>query len=175
MSDAQLQHDPRTKSNIKELLYHYLYDPIEKKLDEEIKALVIANAKALKSSQRGFVYRNHWYTTEPDKPAPRRKDRLIPALKSRMDEYLAEVTTLNTQELPYVMGFINQVLNSSDDLQDYFQVFPESLHEPLQTMIGSCPCRMTRLAPETAQEMRERNAHPIQLIQSRLVLNLLIQ
>lgn len=175
MTTVQLRHDPRSKQQIKDCLYHFLYDPVERKLEKRIRAIILANQKARGSSQFGFIYRNNWYTLEPDKPAPRRKDRLVDALKDKMDEYLADVENLNKREIPYVLGFINQVLNSSDDMQDYLRVFPEPLHPPLHDIIKKCPCRTTKLSPETVEEMKERNREPIEMIKSRLVLNLLLQ
>lgn len=174
-TDTQLRHDPRTKQQIKDRLYRYLYAPVERKLHLRIKEIIIANSRALASSQTGFMYRNEWYTLEPDKPAPRRKDRLVKALKPQMDEYLKEISQLNNTEIPYVLGFINTVLNSSDDMNDYLQVFPTPLHPPLKEMIATCPCRTTKLHPETVAEMQERNQVSIEMIKSRLVTNLLLQ
>ena len=174
-TDTQLHHDPRTKKQIKDCLYEYLYAPVDRKLYQRIREIIVANSRALASSQTGFMYRNVWYSLEPTKVAPRRKDRLVPALRDRMEEYLTEKAQLNDYEIPYVLGFINAVLNSSDDMQDYLLVFPSPLHPPLKKMIDSCPCGTTRLQPETVEEMQERNRLPIELIKSRLVTNLLLQ
>jgi len=88
--------------------------------------------------------------------------------------YLKEVNELNMHEIPYVMGFINQVLNSSDDLNDYLRVLPETMHRPLKELMDICPCRTTKLSPETVEEMRTRNNHSIELMKRRLVTNLLL-
>lgn len=174
-ADTQLRHDPRTKQMIKDRLYKYLYAPVERKLHTRIKGIIIANSRTLSSSQTGFMYRNEWYSLEPDKPAPRRKDRLVNALKPQMDEYLKEIKQLNNTEIPYVLGFINTVLNSSDDMNDYLQVFPTPLHTPLKEMIDTCPYLTTKLQPETVAEMQARNQVSIEMIKSRLVTNLLLQ
>lgn len=171
----RIEHDPRTKQQIKDRLYHFLYDPVQRKFDLRLKHLIVANAKALSSSQDGFMYRNHWYTLSPDQPQPRPSDRLVPALRPEMDAFLRDRHQLNSYEIPYVLNYINQVLNSSDDMQDYLRAFPEPLHRPLNEMIESCPCRSTKLPPETIEELQERNHIPIELIKQRLVTNLLLQ
>lgn len=175
MTTHQLQHDPRTKQQIKDALYTYLYAPVERKLKRTLDELIVANSRALASSHDSFIYRNKVYKREETSKVPRRKNPLVPALHERMDAYLAQVEQLNTQEIPYVVGFINQVLNSSDDMQDYLRVFPEPLHPPLHEMIDKCPCHTTKLKTETVEELVARNQEPIELIKHRLVHNLLLQ
>ena len=175
MTGTQLHHDPRTKQQIKNCLYEYLYSPVQRKMNKRIKEIIVANSKAQASSQTGFMYRNEYYCIDEKAIPPRRKIRLLDSLKPKMEEHLQETKHLNEYEIPYVLGFINQVLNSSDDMQDYLKVFPTPLHPPLQKMIDSCPCSNSKLTPETADEMAKRNEVPINLIKSRLVLNLLLQ
>lgn len=174
--DSSLRHDPRTKSQIRDVLYHYLYDPVIRKFKKELDEIVVANTRAVGSASFSFVYRNEMYVKSDFTGRPPLKaNRLVAALQERMDKYLHDLGEVNNTELPYVMGFVNQVLNSSNDMEDYLLVFPSVLHPPLKDMIDTCPCHNSKLAHETAEEMRERNQHSIELIKRRLAYNLLVQ
>jgi hypothetical protein len=120
-----------------------------------------------------FSYKGVTYNCDVTAP-PLRKNRLVPALRATMDEYLEEVEQLNNHELPYVLGFINQVLNSSPDLTDYLRIFPESVHHPLTKMMATCPCRNTSLPDERVLHLQSKNQAPIDMMRQRLVMNLLL-
>lgn len=174
-ADSQTIYNPRIKEQIRSTLYDYLYAPVDRKLRTRIKEIVIANSQALASSQTGFSYRNEWYTLEPDKPLPRRKDRLVPQLREQMEAYLAEKAELTDHEMPYVMGFIVATLNASDDMRDYLLVFPSPLHPPLKKLGDTGLTSETRLSPDAIAQLQDRNAVSIELVKSRLVTNLLLQ
>ena len=91
-----------------------------------------------------------------------------------MDDYLKEVEQLNKKELPFVIGFINQVLNSSNDFQDYFKLLPEAIHAPLEAVMVTCPCRHRHLTEQDIQAIKDKNATNITLLKKRLMQNLLI-
>jgi hypothetical protein len=115
------------------------------------------------------------YTSESTPPpAMRARNKLLPQLRPPMDEYLKDVQQLNTIELPFVLGFINQVLNASNSLQDYLRLLPESVHRPVLQMVASCPCHTTQLPDERVLQLVEKNVDSIALMKQRLVTNLLI-
>lgn len=170
----ELQHDPRTKQQIKELLYDLLYRPILQSYQKQLKNIILKNCQLQKSTHESMMYRGEVYvsmdcTTAP----PRMVSPLHAQLKPEMDEYLKELSSLNSHELPYVLGYINQVLNSSNNLPDYLRLFPDSVHQPLLKLI-SYACRNPDLTDEDVETLRTRNAVPIELMKQRLVLNLLL-
>ena len=169
----KLEHDPKTKSQIKDALYGFLYDPVQKQFKNRIDTLIIRNTIMGGYSHKHFTYKGEVYNSDVT-PPPVRKNRLQAALRGEMDDYLADVAELNGKELPYVLGFLNQVLNSSSDLTDYMRVFPESVHHPLRQLMATCPCRTTTLGEERVSTLMARNQEPINMIKQRLVLNLLI-
>lgn len=168
-----LQHDPRTKSQIKELLYAFLYEPVQRQFKTRLDSLIIRNTAIAVASHQSFTYRGNLYTIDTS-PVPRKLTRLVPQLHPDMDAYLADLKQLNDKEVPYVMGFINQVLNASNDPHDCLRLLPSSVHQPIQALIDSCPCRTKKLTDEQVQEMQTRNQHSIDLVKSRMVINLLI-
>lgn len=168
-----LQHDPRTKQQIKDMLYAFLYEPVQRQFKQRLDTLIKRNTAINGASHLSFTYRGHLYTCDIA-PPPRKLNRLNPQLVPDMDAYLADVKQLNDKEVPYVLGFINAVLNASNDLHDYLRVFPQSLHPPIQKLIDSCPCRTKKLTDAEVREMQAKHQQYIDLAKQRLVTNLLI-
>lgn len=173
MSNETLTHDPRTKSQIKELLYAFLYEPVQRQFKHRLDALITRNTMITGASHNSFAYKGHLYSNDPA-AQPRKLTRLVPQLAPDMDAYLTELKQLNDLEVPYVMGFINQVLNSSNDLHDYLRLLPSSVHRPIQELINSYPYRTKHLSDEQVQEMQAKNQQAIDLVKRRMVTNLLI-
>jgi hypothetical protein len=171
MSD-QLQHDPRTKQQIKDMLYASLYEPVEKQFKKRIYDIVAKNTSLIGSSHESFIYKAEYYSNVQTKP-PIKMNRLVMHLRPTMDEYIKDLKNLNDKELPYVLGFLNQVLNASDSLQDYMLLLPESMHQPLQKLIETCPCRKNNLTQEKIKALHDRNQQPIAMIKQRMVMNLI--
>lgn len=168
-----LEHDPRTKSQIKDAIYTYVYGPVQKQFKDRIEAIIIRNTLMGGYGHKHFAYKGVVYNSDVT-PPPIKKNRLMPALRIQMEEYLTDTQELNNNELPYVLGFINQVLNSSCDLTDYKRILPESVHYPLDALAATCPCRKTTLGEERVTHLMAKNQEPINMIKRRLVTNLLI-
>lgn len=169
----RLEHDPRTKQQIKDAMYGFLYGPVERQFKGRLDTLIQRNTVIGSYSHRHFSYRGHVYSNDST-PVPTRKNRLQTPLKAEMDAYLADMNELNEKELPHVLGFMNQVLNASCDLADYMRMFPESVHQPLNQLIATCPCRTSNLTPQRVETILSRNKESIGMIKRRLVMNLLI-
>lgn len=168
-----LQHDPRTKQQIKDTLYTFLYEPVQKQFKHRLNHLIQRNTMMLGASHQSFTYKGNLYTYDVA-PPPRKLNRLNPKLIPDMDAYLIDLKQFNDKEIPYVVGFINQVLNASNYLHDYLRVLPQSLHPPIQKLIDSCPYRTKKLTDTEVQEIQAKNQRYIDLVKSRMVMNLLI-
>lgn len=167
------QHDPRTKQQIKDLLFLYLYTPVKQQFKNRIDDLIMRNALICGYSHKSFSYKGEFYSCDI-LPLLSRKNKLVPQLRPEMDKYLKDLEELNNNEIPYVLGFINQVLNSSDSFADYLQIFPSIIHYPLQKMIATNPCTVHQLDQNKIDQLKEKNEKPIRLINRRMSLNLLI-
>jgi hypothetical protein len=168
-----LNYEPTAKHQIKDAITRFLYDPVHRHFQQRMDALIMRNTSLGGYSHKSFVYKGVNYSLETG-PLPLRKNRLMPQLKGEMESYLADVDRINTKELPFVVGFINQVLNTSPSLVDYMAVLPDVVHSPLQRLAETCPCRMGVLDPERIEAMKAKNQQAIDLIKQRLVLNLII-
>lgn len=174
MSDhQQLQHDPRTKQQIKDVLYDFLYTPIQKQFKERVDSIIVKNAVLGACTHASFMYKNVLYSCDQN-ALPRKMNRLLIQLQPAMNDYLKDVKLLNEKELPYVLGYINQVLNSSNDLHDYLRLLPAAVHHPVQLMIDSCPCKAKKLSDETVTMLQVKNQASINMMKARMVTNLLI-
>lgn len=168
-----LQHDPFTKTQIKNALHAFLYDPVKKAFETRKEILVSKNSVLGGFTHRHFLYKGVVYNIETT-PAPAKKNKLLPQLRDEMEDYLADLHRLNVEEMPYVVGFINHVLNTSNDFHDYLRLLPESVHQPIHALMATCPCRLQHLSDEAVAAFKAKNAESITLMKSRLVNNLLI-
>lgn len=171
--DERLQHDPHTKHRIKQFLYSFLYDAADAKRKKQLDDLITRNAFLLGNSIYSFRYKGNVYSMDGH-ANHRRVNNLALALHPVMQEYLRELEELNSVELPFVIGFINQVLNSSNCLPDYLKIFPEAIHRPIEHLIATCPCKSCTLEQSAVDELKTKNQSTIDLIKQRLVTNLLI-
>lgn len=168
----KLEHDPRTKQTIKDALYSFIYGPVQKQFKSRIETLINRNTLMGGHKHKHFTYKGVVYTCDAT-PPPTKKNRLNSNLRDEVDSYLEELNQLNNRELPYVLGFINQVLNASGDLADYKRILPESVHYPINKLMSTCPCRVTSLAEERVTNLTTKNQESIGMIKQRLVMNLL--
>jgi hypothetical protein len=171
--DQQLQHDPKTKKQIKEALYAHLYNPVDSKFQARIDAIIIKNSILTQVGHRSFLYKGQLYSCDSSTP-PRKPNRLHPSLVPQMEEYLKDTKALNEREIPYVLNAINMVLNASNDLHDYLRLLPESMHPPIEKLISTCPCRTKKLSDEAVNTFKQSHAEAIQKMRNRMVMNLII-
>lgn len=168
-----LQHDPKIKQQIKDILYDLLYAPVHRRFQNQLNQLIIQNTLAGKFTHKSFIYKGELYTCDTT-PAPRKMNRLLPQFHANMEAYIAEVTALNKSELPYVLGFINQTMNASNELHDYLRVFPSSIHGPIKHLIDTCTCRTKKLTEAEVAELLANNESARQLMMQRMAINLII-
>ena len=164
-----VQSDPRTKQMIKDMLYSHIYDPVEYRLHEKLKLIMGKNRLLNHHDMDYFSYKAKVYSL--DGTLIRSAPKLDPSLYGEMQEYLKELNELNRVEIPYVLNFINQALNASNDLRDYLKILPECLHKPIQELIDAHECSTERLTAEEVEAFKERNAHSILMVRKRLLLN----
>lgn len=168
-----LQHDPRTKQQIRDEIYQYLYSGLLKHFQTRLDDIIAKNCVLVGNSDKAFTYKGETYVTEGT-VAPRRCIRLNKNLFNHMDEYLKEVKYLNNYELPHVLGYIGAVLNSSNHLHDYIRLLPDSVHRPIEKLIVTCPCKSVRLTADNILEFQQRNKLSLDLMKQRMVHNLLL-
>jgi len=88
-----------------------------------------------------------------------------------MSEYLHEKEQIDTYEAPIVLGGINHLLNSTNNIEDVLVVLPTSLHSDL----GVCfrDTTKARLNQEELEKLKETLKPAITLMKERMALNLL--
>ena len=167
-----LQHDPRTKQLVKDTLFDFLYSHVQEEMKTRLDTIIVKNTLLGGYGHKSFFYKGVLYQCDSTRP-PIKRNLLLPQLRTLMDDYIKDVKQLNEEELPYVLGFINQVLNSSNDFQDYLRLFPNAVHHPLERLALSCPYRTKQLSDDSVETLRKKNQKSIELMKKRMVLNLI--
>lgn len=173
MSEA-LQYDPATKQRIKDAIFDSLYGPVHASFDAALRKIVQRNTAISKSTHNSMYYRGKIYNFESTPPPAQFINECHPSLRKEMDEHLNEVKRLNDFEIPYVVGFITRVLNSTHSLQDYLRIFPESVHEAILNLALECPCKNPHLPNDDIIDIQKKFQPSIELMKERMVRNLII-
>lgn len=167
--------DPRMKGAIKDALIQHLYEPVERAFKRQLDEIIIGNTLAGNYTTKSFHYKGVQYTCEPGLP-PRNWNKLLPQFKARMDEYLAEVRDIDERERPFIFGFLNQVLNSSNHLADYYALIPDSAHAAIRglKMDTSLMYDYPLMPKDKMDRIIAQNQTAITMLKTRLVTNLLL-
>lgn len=162
-----------SKKDIKDAIFDFIYSKTMGEYQKVLDNLIIKNTVLIKSFDEHFVYKNITYSIGKP-PVTYRKNRLHESLYPEMDKYLSELKTLNTEEIPYVINFINSVLNTSNLLGDYLHIFPKYVHPPIQVLINQCPCRNDSVSQKDIDTIISKNLKAVEFIKLRITMNLLI-
>jgi hypothetical protein len=165
----------RLKAEIKEAIERFLYEPVERHFKRRLDEIIIANTLAGKYHVKSFHYKGIQYHCEDGRP-PRDWNRLLPQFKEQMDEYLRDVKAIDEKERPFIFGYINQVLNSSNHLADYYALLPDSAHRPIKELNvdTSFMYPYPLMAKDKMDRILVQNQKPIEMLKTRMVTNLLL-
>lgn len=168
-----LNHDPRTKQNIRDMLHEYLYSPLEEYFRKKRVKIIKANTIRGGFDHPHFQYKGEFYTMTEVRPSLK-KNPLLPEFHAQMDDYLAEFRHIHLEEFPLTLGYITTVLNSSNHYHDYYRLLPEVLHPPLQGLATSCPYQTGVLEHDKVVEIVQKNEKIYNMIKARRVMNTLL-
>lgn len=156
--------------SIRARINNLLYFPVEQDLKKRLKTIAEQNCRLLGVSHLSFSYKGVVFNTEHTLP-PRYSTRLHSSLYGAMSEYLHEKEQIDTYETPLVLGGINHLLNSTNNIEDVLVVLPVSLHSDL----GVCfrDTTKARLSQEELEKLKETLKPAITLMKERMALNLL--
>jgi hypothetical protein len=175
---TDMVYDPKTKAHIKDALYEALYCKVNASYTKQVNALILKNSLLFQNKQMAFIHQGDVirHTDFVPSTAPRRSllNRLHESLESDYDALKDSRNHLNYQELPFVLGYINQVLNASNSFDDYLRLLPSALHTTLEKLKRECPCRTTELPQEFVDQMIKTNSSSIDLLKQRAMTNLLM-
>jgi len=164
---------PTIKQQLKDLLYGFLYTQVNQQFVERLQAITTRHRQLSNSAQPYFLFRGEVYCGDPTVQRDGRIRQLVRGLHPDMDEYVKELKELNDYEIPMVLGFFTNMLNASNDVQDYLRILPESMHTAFDDWLTVYPSTSTTLTDAQIAEIQARNALPIKLLKGRLFLNLL--
>jgi len=173
------EHPMHMKNNIKLDMTEIIYSHIQKQFKDRLQSIYKANVVITKRNYPAFTYKGTYYTIYGTglSPAKTRGFKLDESLHPIMDEWLIDTDKVTEEEMPYVQGYISQVLNSSKYLPDYLLFLPEVLHEPvirrMEIYAKKDIGKETKLQPWVIAKILEDNKDTIALMKQRMVLNLI--
>lgn len=170
----ELVYDPRTKQLIKDRIYSHLYAPVKRDYEQRLESIILKNSQYHGNGQRWMSFRGTDYSLKEAGPQPLPTNRCHPELKGVMQEYVDELSQLINEEVPYVLGFITHTLNTSNSPQDYLRVFPQSVHQPIQSLVDTYGYQHEHLSDEKVDELIRKHEKTIEMVKKRMVLNLLL-
>lgn len=167
---------PLMKKKTHEHLMEFLYADQRQNQRESIKAIINKNSALLASSHRSFIYKNELYVYDDHEKVPRIKNRLQRALVPKMEEWLEEQEQLEADEAFYVSAFLRRVFNVSNNLHDHLALLPDSLQRPVRELWHINPeDEKPNLSPEFIASFKEEHQQDIQILNKRLMKNLLLR
>jgi predicted nucleotidyltransferase len=167
--------DPKFKFTVAEMLEDFIYGKIKQHWEKELTSIIDENNKIHgKLESVGFWYKTDIYL-KPGFISTVEAKKLSPKLYESMDEYLNQKKTIENNEKVYVMGYIVKSLNLSNNVNDYFELLPEVIHEHLKRIHESqFTTAIARLPRDVVNAHYYGHTKEINLLKSRLVSNLLI-
>lgn len=172
-----INYDAHFKQTLKDEMFDFLYLKITDEFQDRESSIIRKNMILQGYPYYQFTYKGQMYWDfQPTAHVPGRTplQKLHPSLHAEMDELIKERDELNNNEVLRSLGFINAVLNTSNNFQDYYSLFPECLYPVLDCMKRECPCRTeATLSTEARTKILTTHANAIEGIRKRLVTNLL--
>lgn len=124
--------DPRMKARIMNAMLNMLYARPLNRLAETRLRLVQRNDFAHGNGISGFCFKGEYYRDNRNVRRTIQVNRLMPELHAEMLEYLTEVSEEIPSEEIRTKGYIQKMLNASDNPADFMRLFPECLLPPVE-------------------------------------------
>lgn len=124
------------KLKVREALLAFIYSPVLERHKRHLKELIDENDALAGVQYFGFMYRNKFHTQSRYARPPQNIPRLYESLHARMDEILDEEQSIEREERPLIVGYIQKWLNSSDDAEVLFKRLPTALRAPFQEVLA---------------------------------------
>ena len=163
-------HNALINYSIRARINDSLYLPVDQDFKKRLKTIAEQNCRLLGVSHLSFSYKGVVFNADHTFPS-RYSTRLHSSLYGAMSEYLHEKEQIDTYEKPIVLGGINHLLNSTNNIEDVLMVLPDSLHSDL----GVCfrDTTKARLNQKKLEKLKETLKPAITLMKERMALNLL--
>jgi hypothetical protein len=169
-----LHYDAGLKLRIRQAIYDDIYGLAETRFKETLQDIIERNSDIHKNEQHCFKYKGHIYTNEAFSKIPRPINWLDQSLYTEMDKYLNSLEEMRDVEMPYVLGYLNKVLRATESFQDYYQLFPSSIHPILKRIEDTCPCKQSSLSEDSVTTIKSGNEIAINKIHKRMTMNMIM-
>lgn len=163
--------DSRFKQMLQQSLVDFTYAPAERIFNERLRQIIELNTTAQGYAHPSFSYKGEFYSLALNEPRFK-TNRLLADFRPMMDKYLEDRQEVEMTEKPYILGFINKVLNQSNSVQDYQHMLPDCVHGGL--FIPENAIALPReMSDDAVLNFRKENEDLIMKLKMRMVMNLI--
>lgn len=156
----------------KKLLYVKPLDDIRKRLY----ALGDHNGQLVGNQQRCFLYRGEMFAVEcyPKGKVPRPINWLRPELHADMQRLQDEKHEIENLEMPYVLGYLQRVMQVARTQRDYLALIPNVLHAPIKKHATAFANYLEDLPDTEVAAFLQDNDRYLGKLKERMTFNLLL-
>jgi hypothetical protein len=163
---------PVTKQIIKVNLEHVMYANTKRREQTKLQEISTKNMVLCRYSHNSFSYKGEYYCFESN-PLRYKNQRLMADLQPVMDKWLDDKQNIEYNEMPFVNGFFNKVLNASNSVEDYRLLLPDCVHRAINLVPwGEGEIFPRELSDEKIAEFKAAHANWIMLLKKRMILDL---
>lgn len=164
--------DPRTKQAIKLNLEDVMYANTARRELNKLQNISTKNMALMAHPHNSFSYKGEYYNFE-QVPLRYKNQRLMVELQPAMDKWLADKKHLELTEKPFVIGFFNKVLNSTNSIDDYFALLPDWMHRAIRSLPLTPESMLPReLDDDQVAAFKVTHADWLLMLKKRMILDL---
>lgn len=162
----------QAKANMLAWFMHGLYGKLDIERHVGLQSLITRNCVAIGGVDLCFKHRGHIYRYDANE-VPSTMPELHPMLVAEVDAHLAKFHDIMEIEKPIVRGYLNAVLNASDNPIFYYEAVPVKLHEYLDRFHAAFCFVKEPPSPEKMEAFFKKHASPRNLMKQRLLIDYL--
>lgn len=164
--------NPHLKQDILSMISEHIYSGPYQRLNKRLEEIITKNTAMIGSGDLVLSYKGECYSCQGVRRTELKTNRLLPALRSYMDEWIADHSKL-IEENRLVNTFLASVLNTSNNVSDYLRILPDCIHPALQPYARHSNVQPP-LTEEQVEAIKAKNQKAVDLIKQRLLLNLIV-
>lgn len=162
----------KLKMHLKQSIESHLYGAFDGQIKERLVAIIERQNVLSLHAAESFTYKGIRYIKDGYRVHPTQIRRLVPELQGEMDTWLADVAAVDDYERPLVMGYIQTVLNTAKNHEDYLKLLPTALTKDLYAALDEVS-EIGRVSLNEAEGLVTQHADAYRLLKIRLMINLL--
>lgn len=162
----------KMKLRLKQAIESHLYGAFDERIKARLNEMIDQQNSISMHHAESFSYKGKRYIRDGYRVAVTMIRRLVPELHETMDQWLVDVGSIEDYERPLVMGYVQTVLNSAKEPDDYLRLFPTALTQAFPAVMELVE-DYERVGVNEAATKVEIHEDAYRLLRIRLMTNLL--